>query len=203
MFLAVSSVGKALSSGHIPYVEPDDYYYPSAPSAWDSLWGCASVTSCISTCVEYLKGHQDTPSSECCLNMRFLVSLGVRQHNSPHVPAFRSNFWHSAATSVAVPQQRAQGEDEELELYDYSDAELNENEEDDKEYEGNVDPNVEYNGGGVSNTQQVRVGVEVVDDPQAGEIHVTQPDEFIARPTQKKGNSLTPLGIRISWGSPT
>nr|GMD32945.1 hypothetical protein Iba_chr09bCG12980 [Ipomoea batatas]GMD36286.1 hypothetical protein Iba_chr09dCG14970 [Ipomoea batatas] len=156
MFLAVSSVGKALSSDHIPYVEPDDYYYPSAPSAWDSLWGCASVTSCISTCVEYLKGHQDTPSSECCLNMRFLVSLGVR------------------------------GEDEELELYDYSDAELNENEEDDKEYE-----------------EQVRVGVEVVDDPQAGEIHVTQPDEFIARPTQKKGNSLTPLGIRISWGSPT
>nr|GLL34730.1 hypothetical protein Itr_chr09CG03720 [Ipomoea trifida] len=60
MFLAVSSVGKALSSDH---VEPD--------AAWDSLWGCPSVTRCISTCVEYLKGHQDTPSSECCLNMRF------------------------------------------------------------------------------------------------------------------------------------
>nr|GMD31893.1 squamosa promoter-binding protein 1 [Ipomoea batatas] len=70
MFLAVSSVGKALSSDH---VEPD------ATSAWDSLWGCPSVTRCISTCVEYLKGHQDTPPSECCLNMRFLVSVGVRE----------------------------------------------------------------------------------------------------------------------------
>ncbi|XP_031124333.1 uncharacterized protein LOC116027047 [Ipomoea triloba] len=55
----------------------------------------------------------------------------------------------------------------------------------------------------IGNQEQVRVGVEVVDGPQTGEIHVTQPDEFIARPTQKKGNSLTPLGVRISWGSPT
>nr|GMD36806.1 non-specific lipid-transfer protein A [Ipomoea batatas] len=55
-----------------------DHVEPDATSAWDSLWGCPSVTRCISTCVEYLKGHQDTPPSECCLNMRFLVSVGVR-----------------------------------------------------------------------------------------------------------------------------
>nr|GMD17623.1 hypothetical protein CR513_17414 [Ipomoea batatas] len=58
---------------------------------------------------------------------------------------------------------------------------------------------------------QEQVGVEVGDGPQADEIQVTQSmvddrtqlDEFIAIPSQKKGNSLTSLGVGISWGSPT
>nr|GMD19013.1 Os03g0152500 [Ipomoea batatas] len=58
---------------------------------------------------------------------------------------------------------------------------------------------------------QEQVGVEVGDGPQADEIQVTQSmvddrtqlDEFITIPSQKKGNSLTSLGVGISWGSPT
>nr|GMD30002.1 myc box-dependent-interacting protein 1-like isoform X1 [Ipomoea batatas] len=88
MFLAVSSVGKALSSYHIPYVEPDDYYNQSTPvwdddptpaQVWDDdpTWGCPVVTREISTCLEYLKGHQDTPSPACCKSVRYLVALSI------------------------------------------------------------------------------------------------------------------------------
>lgn len=79
MFIAVSSVGKAMRSDNVRYDEPDDDYYSRPAPEWEdaSVWGCPAVMRYISACEEYLNEHEDSPSSACCSNVVSLAAVGV------------------------------------------------------------------------------------------------------------------------------
>nr|GMD35078.1 non-specific lipid-transfer protein 13 [Ipomoea batatas] len=83
MFLAVSSLGKAMLYGYedggfgIPDDDEPDFDYPQTPAPESEDGDDYDVVEGISTCQDFLNGHEDSPSSACCDRLYDLSFIGV------------------------------------------------------------------------------------------------------------------------------